>query len=216
MSIIGITGKVGRLLADQLLAEGQAVAGLVRQEDQRAELSAKGVEVSVGDITALNAPALAGHLQGADVVVYAAGSNGGAADVTRLVDEEGVAQALDASKIAGVRRFILVSVIPEAWRERSLSDDEEFYFAAKKRAEVAVTRSDLEWVILRPSLLTDEGATGLVSMGPAEMHDEVTRADAASALAAIVREPRIRRQILELNRGNVPTAEAVAQNVSDL
>jgi hypothetical protein len=112
--------------------------------------------------------------------------------------------------LSGTRtRLILLSVLPEAWRERSLSDEEEHYFAVKKRAEVALTREPIDWVILRPSLLTDGPGRGTVALGPAELHDEITRDDVAAVLEALVLEPTISRRILELNEGPTAIAEAV-------
>jgi len=101
--------------------------------------------------------------------------------------------------------------MPEAWRERQLSDDEEHYFAVKKRAEVALTRQPIDWVILRPSLLTDDPGRGTVALGPAELHDEITREDVAAVLEALVLEPTINRRILEVNTGPTAISEAVGR-----
>ncbi|WP_324277804.1 NAD(P)H-binding protein [Blastococcus brunescens] len=199
--IIGITGAVGGLLAEDLTARGDVVSGLVRREAQRADLASRDVEARVGDIGALTADALASLLGGVDAVVYAAGSNGGTRDVTDVVDGEGVVKALEAARLAGVTRFVLVSVLPEAWRERHLDEDQEHYFAVKKLTDVAVSMCDLDWLILRPSMLVDRAGTGRVALGPAQPHDEIARADVAATLAELLHEPRIRRQILELNAG---------------
>ena len=207
--IIGVTGAVGGLLAQNLIDRGDEVSGLVRREQQRAELAARGVEASVGNLASLSADDLASLLTRMDAVVYTAGSNAGARDVTVAIDGEGVVTALDAASLAGVRRFVLVSVLPEAGRGQNLSADEEFYFAVKKLVDVTVSMSDLDWVILRPSLLTDDPATGTVALGPAQPHDEIPRADVAATLAEILHEPRISRQILELTQGATPIAQAV-------
>jgi uncharacterized protein YbjT (DUF2867 family) len=211
--IIGISGAVGGLLARDLTGRGDVVSGLVRREEQRADLASRGVEVRVGDIAAMDTDALAAVLGGVDVVVYAAGSNGGRRDVTDAVDGEGVVRALEAARLAGVRRFALVSVLPEAWRERALDDDAEHYFAVKKLTDVAVSLSDLDWLILRPSMLVDRPGTGRVALGPAQPHDEIPREDVAATLAELVHEPRIRRQILELNEGETPIATAVQASI---
>ncbi|WP_458683473.1 NAD(P)H-binding protein [Prescottella equi] len=100
---------------------------------------------------------------------------------------------------------------PEAWRERRLPADEEYYFSAKKDAEVALAHSALDWVILRPSLLTDEADTGLVALGPAEVHGQIGRGDVSATLARILHEPSISRQILELNEGNTRIDAAVSR-----
>lgn len=211
--IIGISGAIGGLLAEDLTSRGDVVSGVVRRDDQRADLASRDIEVRVGDIGGLTADALASMLGGFDVVVYTAGSNGGSRDVTDAVDGEGVVTALEAARRAGVTRFALVSVLPEAWRERVLDDDEEHYFAVKKLTDVAVSLSDLEWLILRPSMLVDRAGTGRVALGPAQPHDEVAREDVAATLAELLHEPRIRRQILELNAGETPIASAVQANI---
>src|SRR5699024_3829405 len=140
-------------------------------------------------------------------------SNGGPREVTSAVDGDGVVKALEAARFAGVRRFALVSVLPEAGRGQDLDDDEEFYFAVKKLVDVTVSTSDLDWLILRPSLLVDRAGVGRVSLGPAQPHDEIPREDVAATLAALLHEPRIGRQILELNQGSTPIANAVEANI---
>ncbi|MFD0971833.1 NAD(P)H-binding protein [Plantactinospora endophytica] len=74
-------------------------------------------------------------------------------------------------------------------------------------------RSDLDWLVLRPSLLVDDSAVGTVSLGPAEFHGRIARADVAETLAELLHEPRIGRQILELDNGSTPIRDAVSSNV---
>jgi uncharacterized protein YbjT (DUF2867 family) len=211
--IIGISGAVGGLLAEDLTGRGDVVSGLVRRDDQRAALASRDVEVRVGDIGVMTADQLAPLLSGFDAVVYTAGSNGGSRAVTDAVDGEGVVRTVEAAGRAGVTRFVLVSVLPEAGRELHLDDDHEHYFAVKKLTDVAVTLSDLDWVVLRPSMLVDRAGTGRVALGPAQPHDEIAREDVAVTLAELLHEPRIRRQVLELNEGETPTALAVRASI---
>jgi uncharacterized protein YbjT (DUF2867 family) len=211
--IVGISGAVGGLLAQDLSGRGDSVSGLVRREDQRADLARRSVEAHVGDIGVLGVHALAPLLAGCDALVYAAGSNGGRRAVTDAVDGEGVVKAIEAAWRGGVPRILLVSVLPEAWRERDLEDDEEHYFAVKKLADVTVSQSDLDWLILRPSMLVDRPGTGRVALGPAQLHGEIPREDVAATLAELLHEPRVRRQILELDEGETPIASAVRANV---
>ena len=213
--IFGATGAVGGLLAGLLVERGDEVTALVRRPEQQQSLAARGIRSILGDLAALTVDDLVGAFAGRDVIVYSAGSNGGARDVTTAIDGEGVRRASEAARIAGVRRFVLVSVMPESWRERDLEDAVEYYFAVKKRAEVALTRADLDWVILRPSLLTDEPGRGRICLGPAQLHDSITRHDVAATLAEIVHQPGIRRRILEVNAGRTPIAEAVLGHVPD-
>lgn len=211
--IIGVSGSVGGMLAQNLIERGDEVSGLVRRDQQRAELAGRGVDASVGEIAELTAADLSSLISGADAVVYSAGSNGGARAVTSAIDSEGVVMALEAAYLAGTRRFALVSVLPEAGREQILDDGEEFYFAVKKLVDVTVSMSDLDWLILRPSMLVDLAGIGTISLGPAQPHDEISREDVAATLAALLHEPRISRQILELTQGSTPIMQAVRANI---
>lgn len=213
--IIGITGGVGGLLAQKLRSRGAVVHGLVRRDDQQAELEAQGVNARIGDLASMSVDELAAAFGDVDAIVFSAGSNGGGKEVTKAIDGDGVAKAIEAARAAGVDRFALVSVLPESWRERDLGEEVEYYFAVKKEADVALTRSGLDWLILRPSLLLDEPGTGTVSLGPAELHDQIARDDVAETLAELLHEPRVGRQILELNTGSTPIRDAVQANVRD-
>ncbi|AZM50445.1 NAD-dependent dehydratase [Streptomyces sp. WAC 06738] len=211
--LIGITGGVGRLLARRLRTRGDTVRGLVRRDDQRAELATQDIDARVGDLSTMTVDELAAAFRGADAIVFSAGSNGGSREVTKAVDGDGVAKAIAAARLAGVERFALVSVLPESWRERDLGEEVEYYFAVKKEADIALSRSGLNWLILRPSLLVDGPGTGAVSLGPAEFHGRISRDDVAATLAELLHEPRIGRQILELNEGSTPIEDAVRANV---
>ncbi|MBC9226512.1 NAD(P)H-binding protein [Aeromicrobium sp. 636] len=213
--IIGVTGAVGGLVAERLVARGVTVAGLVRREEQRERLASRSVDTQVGDLADLSEDQLATMLAESDVVVYTAGSNAGATEVTDAIDGAGVVKALAAAGAVDAR-FVLVSVLPESWRERDLDAEVEHYFAVKKETDVAVSRASSDWVIIRPSLLLDEPGRGTVSLGPAELHDEIPREDVADTLVEVILEPRINRQILELNTGPTPIPEAVRGNVHEL
>lgn len=213
--IFGVSGRVGRLLAARLRAREVPVSGLVRTPQQAAALNGAGISTCVGDLATTTTDELETMLSDCDVIVYAAGSNAGPQRVTDDIDLAALGRVSEALERIRVTRLILLSVLPEAWRERSLSDDEEHYFAVKKRAEVRLVRQDIDWTILRPSLLTDDAGSGRVSLGRAEEHGEIPRDDVAAVLEALVLEPTISRQILELNGGSVPIAEAVQANRHD-
>jgi len=197
--VVGITGRVGSLLADRLKDCGDTVRGLVRHDRDHARFDAASIHAHLGDLGSMTPREVASAGTGADVIVFAAGSNSGARGVTEAIDRAGVVKTIEAANLAGIRRFALVSVPPEAWCERGLSADEEFYFAAKKEADVVLSHNDLDWLIVRPSLLTDEPGTGRIALGPAELHGQISRHDVAATLTALLGEPRVNRPILGLN-----------------
>lgn len=211
--IIGITGGVGGQAARKLRARGDDVSGLIRRSKQHGELAEFGAQGRLGDLAELTPEALAQLIGPVDSILFSAGSGGGDMQATTAIDGDGVTKAIEAAKIAGVSRFVLVSVFPEAWRDRDEGEGFEHYIRVKKDADVALTRSDLDWVILRPAALLDDSGRGSILLGPAEIHDEVSRADVAATLAEIIHQPGISRQILELTGGDVSIADAVAANV---
>ena len=207
--ILGIAGAVGSRLARLLVTAGDHVDGLYRRPEQGERLAADGIHATSGDLTRLDAPALADLLYGTDVLVFAAG-----AEATTAIDGKGLTTAIEAARLAGTRKLVLVSVFPEAWRGREVSDTFEHYIAVKKKADTELAATDLDWVILRPAALTDEPGTGRISLAPALIHTHISRDDVAATLAEIVHTPQIRHKILELTEGPAPITDAVRQHTT--
>jgi uncharacterized protein YbjT (DUF2867 family) len=86
----------------------------------------------------------------------------------------------------------------------------EYYMVQKKRAEIALVQTDLDWLIVRPSALLNNPGTGRVDLGLAKVHEEITRDDVATTIVALLESPGLSRLILEVTGGDVPIAEAVA------
>lgn len=207
--IIGITGGVGGRVATQLADAGDEPTGLVRRQEQASELAAEGIPTVVGDLVAMSEEELAGAMRGCDAIVFTAGAGGGNEATTRI-DGDGPGKAAEAARIAGIRRFVLVSVFPEAWRERHMDSSFEHYMVEKKRAEIGLVLTDLDWLIVRPSALTNRIGTGKVDLGLAKVHVEITRDDVAATVVQLLRTPIINRLILEATGGGVEIDQAVA------
>ena len=214
--IIGITGGVGRLAAQRLLERGNEVGGLVRQGTKDAELEQAGAQLVTGDLVAIAHDDLAAVLRGSDAVLFTAGAGGkDGAEATTQVDGEGPPKVAAAAKVAGVNRLLLVSVFPEAWRERHMDDEFEHYMAEKKQAETHLVDTDLDWVILRPAALSDDPGAGKVDLGVAKIHVGIPREDVAATLVALIEQPLVQRRILEVTAGTIPIREAVDALTSD-
>lgn len=207
--IVGAAGKVGRHLVKQLADKQHRVLALHRRAEQAAELDALGATPVTGDLTATDVGTLAGQMRGSDVVVFTAGAGGAGVEVTNAIDGRGLELAVDAARQAGVRRFLLVSAFPEAGRNKGMGEGFENYMTVKKRADVYLAATDLDWVILRPGTLSDAPGTGRVTAGPAIAYGDVPRADVAATLVALVEQPSVARVIIELTEGDMPVDEAV-------
>lgn len=209
--IIGIAGNVGSRLAAKLAARGDEVDGLYRREEQGERLKSLGVDATHGDLVAMSAQELADVVSGSDALVFSAGAAGeGGAAMTTAIDGEGLTKSIEAARLAGVSRLLLVSAFPEAGRQKQLSDTFEHYMAVKKQADMALAESGLDWVILRPGTLTDDAGSGKIRIGPALTYGSVPREDVAETLAALVHAPGLSRRILELTEGDTPVADAIA------
>lgn len=208
--VIGIAGGVGRRIAEQLATAGEKPTGLVRRPEQVEALAVSGIEAVQGDLVAMSVDELAEAMRGSDAIVFSAGAGGKEDDAaTTRIDGDGPAKLAAAAERAGVRRFVLVSVFPEAWRERRMDASFEHYMVEKKKAETQLVLTDLDWLIVRPSALTNESGTGRVDLGLAKVHEQITRDDVATTIVALLRTPELNRLILEVTGGAVPISEAV-------
>lgn len=211
--IAGGHGQIA-LRLERLLAErGDEVAGLIRRPEQADDLRSAGAEPIVCDLESASVEEVAGHLEGADAAVFAAGAGPGSGAARKdTVDRAAAVLFADAAERAGVRRFVVVSSMG-ADREPPADTEPVFaaYLRAKKAAEEDVRRRiDLDWTILRPGRLTNEPGTGSVRLGPQVEYGEVTRDDVAAVLVALLDDPRTVRITLELTGGPTPIDQAVA------
>ena len=207
--VIGVTGATGSRVARQLCERGDQVAGLHRRIEQAEGLRQQGIEAVHGDLTTITVEELSAGMKGADAVLFAAGASEEGNRVADAVDGRGMVAATAAAEAAGVRRFLHVSAFPDAWRDRRMPEEFEHYMKVKRRADVHLAATTLDWVIVRPGTLTNVAGTGLVRLGLAIPYDEVPRDDLAAVLAELVHVARIRRLILELTSGDMPTRKAV-------
>ncbi len=211
IAIVGGHGQVAiHLLHVLRRAEHDAVA-LVRKEDYREELEGLGAEVRLLDIEQDGADAFAEAFAGCAAVVFAAGGGpDGNIERKRTVDLEGSLKSIEGARTAGIDRFVQVSAIGV---DDPLPDDTSdvwrAYVEAKRDADTALRASGLAWTIIRPGRLTDDPATGLVSLGKDVTRGDVTRADVAAVVAAVLDSDGSVGKQWDLVNGETPVAEAV-------
>lgn len=211
--IAGGHGQIARRLSRLLADRGDSPVALIRNPDHVADVEADGAAAVLIDLEHTDAAALAEHLTGADVVVFAAGAGPGSGAARKdTVDRAAAALLADAAERAGVDRYLLVSSVG-AGAEPPEGTDEVFaaYLRAKTAAEEDLRRRDaLAWTILRPGGLTDDTGTGHIRLGPEIPRGQVTRDDVAAVLVALADEPRTAGLTVELSEGPTPIAAAVA------
>jgi uncharacterized protein YbjT (DUF2867 family) len=152
--IAGGTGFIGPKIVHKLRAEGREVRCLVRDRAKARQLESWGCELVEGDVT--DRSSLASAVAGCDTVIHLVAIISGRPRDFERVMEQATRDLVDVSKVAGARRFILMSALGATEATRDLVP----YYHAKWEMERAVRESRLEHVIFRPSFVfgADGGA----------------------------------------------------------
>ena len=163
--VLGATGGTGRLIVRDALDKGDSVVALVRSKASAPDLP--GAELIEGD--ARNEIALGRALDGCDAVVSALGTGMGFRKVSLLT--EATRALVPAMAHSGVRRLVCVSAlgVGDSHGHGGFVFDRFFQplllsqaYKDKDRQEAAIRASSLDWVIVRPGMLTDAPAQGSV------------------------------------------------------
>ena len=182
--VAGATGNTGERLMHQLKDRGHDPVAIVRESSDTSGLP-EGIETRLADLADLEE----GVTQGCDVVVFAAGSGGDTdEEMTDKIDRDGAIKLIELSEKSDVRRFVMLSSVGA---DQSHPDGElAHYLKAKHDADERLKDSSLEYAILRPVSLTDEGPTGSIKLGDdVNPKGEAARGDVAVVLADAVESP---------------------------
>lgn len=170
------------------MAAGHQVTVFVHKADEYEVSDVRVIEGDATDSVAMDAAVL-----GQDAVLDAIG---GKTPYKATTLESSAANTIIASmQRNGVRRLAVTSMIGEGESEANATIYERLLVSVllrgadkdKAAMESAVESSSLEWVILRPALLTDDPATGNIRVFDAktgEKAHKITRADLAAFMFA--------------------------------
>lgn len=198
LTILGATGRIGRHLLDQALEAGHDVTVLVRDPTR---FAAGPSRVAVVPGTIGDADAIDRAVAGADVVISAIGPDANSPDqVDRL--RTGMRHTIAAMQRHGVRRIVNLSGagITAPGETKPLLDRiatrivrlfSGHVVAAKQAEYDELARTALEWVAVRPALVTDGSRTGRYAAGPGELRPgaRISRADVAHLMLAEAARP---------------------------
>ncbi len=154
--VTGSTGYVGHYVVKALLAAGHSVVSVSRDAGKTktasgAKLEVFGnVEYRMGDVS--NGNGLKEAMNGVEAVVHLVGiiAEKGLQTFSR-VHVDGTRNVLEATKAAGVKRYLHMSALGAS------SNAVSGYSSSKFQAEELVRASGLDWTIFRPSLVFGVG-----------------------------------------------------------
>lgn len=213
--LIGATGGVGSKLGPMLINAGHEVTALHRKPEQASDLIAAGMTPCLGDLMQISSDELVKFSNKCDVIVFSAGAAGSGLERTSAIDGEAVVKAIDAAKINNISRFYLVSAFMDAGRDLDMNKNFEHYMKVKRQADNALAASTLDWVILRPGALTNQNGNGLINANLAIPFGPVSRSNVAAALAELIVNANVYREIIEITDGDIPIKEAVSLLIRD-
>ncbi|MBT2534386.1 SDR family oxidoreductase [Arthrobacter sp. ISL-48] len=199
--VVGGTGMVGGQVVSQLLGRGKQVRALVRPGSDATRLEAAGVAIARGDM--MDPDSLSRAMDGADsVITSAAGYTRHSKGDSSEIDTVGNTNLVEAAGRAGVRRFVLTSIltcdqtpqVPHFWH--------------KKLTEDRLEELGVPFVALRPGAFLDQVTRfggdpfrkrKLMWFGSASTPlTFVLTADLASYLAAAVDAPGVEGQRVDI------------------
>ncbi len=214
VAIAGAHGKIGLRLSRLLSERGDRVLGVIRDPAQAGDLAVAGAEAVVRDLERDSAADVGDGIAGAEAIVFSAGAGPGSGAERKLtLDRDGAILLIEAAKIAGARRYVIVSSMGA---DSSHEGDEVFdvYLRAKGEADGAVAASGLDHTIVRPGRLTDDPGTGRVRIGESVGWGEVSRDDVAAVIAATLKEPATIGKTFDLVAGDDEIEAAIAKLAS--
>lgn len=154
--LLGSGGFIGRHILADLLAAGHEVVGVARTVEPLVSAFPQATFIALDLAQAVRQEDWLVHLAEVDVIVNAAGLlRGPALDAVHVTMPKAL---YDAASVAGVKRVVLISAISA--REEVATD----YSISKLAGEAALRSSNIDWTILRPSLVYGDGSYGGTSL----------------------------------------------------
>jgi putative NADH-flavin reductase len=206
--VFGATGKTGMEVVKQALEKGNEVRAFVRNP-QKMTLSNEKLTLVQGDVT--DAGAVMSAVVDVDGVIIALGAS---ADMQAdIVMAEGTANIISAMQQHGVKKVVIQSSYPMSGYEDGISflkqagmGDEQIAMIRpvlddkKKQIELTLA-SGLEFVIVKPMMLTDEAGTGKyrVTENPEiKPGDKISRADVADFMIKALTDSQLVGKIITI------------------
>jgi nucleoside-diphosphate-sugar epimerase len=166
--VTGGSGFIGGRLIRRLVGDGWTVTALARSDRSAAAVEEAGASAARGDLD--DAGSIRAGAEGSDVLFHAAAFVGewGSREDFERGNVGGTANALDAARGAGVRRFVHVGTEAAVLAGEPLVDVDETaplrpdskapYCSTKAKAEALVRTADgIETVVVRPRLVWGPG-----------------------------------------------------------
>ena len=201
--VAGATGQLGRVITRKLLANGVPVRALARNREKLGRLGQEGADIAAVDM--LDLAKLTEACRGvAQIVATANNAMGKGPTSPGRVDMTGYQNLCAAARNSGVRRIVYVSY------RGATPDAPVDFFRLKWHIEDAIRRSQVPYVILRPTAfmetwIDDILAAGIRNKGVAQVFGDGNRIsnyiavdDVATFAVKVLERPDVVNEVIEV------------------
>lgn len=202
--VAGANGTTGKKIIN-LLKSSQYFnpIAMVRKKEQLDQFKSQDVDTVLADLT----KDLTQAIEGVDKVVFAAGSGG--KNVVE-VDQEGAKRLMAVSKMAKVKKFVMLSSMGADTPEEV--EGMEDYMKAKQNADYHLRESGLDYIIVRPGTLNDTEGKGKIQLNEKlNKQGEISRADVAQTLVRALHDDAPNNTTFEILEGDTLIGEAMSE-----
>ncbi|MCP8616207.1 SDR family oxidoreductase [Salirhabdus salicampi] len=207
--VFGANGQIGQHLVKLIQNSSKhTVRAVVRKQEQVDQFQQEGIEAMIVDLED-TVVEISKVMDGCDAVIFTAGSGAKTGpDKTLLVDLDGAVKTMEAAKKTGINRYIMVSAI-QAHHRANWSKKIKPYFVAKHYADRMLVQSGLTYTIVRPGGLTNETATGKVTVAENLERHTIPREDVAKTVLLALDESNTFNREFDLVSGESPIETAL-------
>ncbi|WP_025762227.1 SDR family oxidoreductase [Dyadobacter tibetensis] len=200
--VAGANGTTGKIIVDLLKhSDKYTPVAMVREQGQKEQFEKDNVTVVLADLE----QDLSQAVNNVHKVIFAAGSKG---KNVEGIDRDGAKRLTDAAKEAGATKFVMLSSMGAD--NPSANEDLRAYLQAKQAADEHLMASGMNYSIIRPGSLSNEKGTGKIELQEKfERQGDITRADVAQTLVAVLEDGVQQNQICEILSGKIPIEVAV-------
>lgn len=204
--IAGGHGQIAMHLHPILKKKGHTVKGLIRKPEQADDLREAGAEPVIVDIE--KTEDISDAVGKADAVVFAAGAGAGSgAERKWTVDRDGAIKLIQAAKKNGINRYVMISAMGlDTPRGNEVF---QVYQRAKAEADQALRKSGLDYTIIKPGRLTNDPATGNITIDENLDRGEIPREDVADVIAKVLEMPEFSEKEFDLLVGSKTIKDAL-------
>ena len=209
--VLGANGGVGKQIVAKLKEENKEVSAAYRKDDQVDKAIGEGYDARNVDVEKHEIDELADKFKDIDQLVFSVGSGGSTGDdKTIIVDLDGAVKAIEASKKAGVKHFVMVSTYDSNREAFDSRKDLKPYTIAKHYADNHLRDSGLKYTLVHPGTLENGPGTGNVDI--AEHFDgggSVPREDVASVIVDVLGNEKFQGGEFQVISGSEPIEDAL-------